>query len=268
MKSHIVRVPSNGGCGGVADGSHPTDQIEVEELHRIGSEWDQNVESRAQELILNADPSYVYLCRVMLSNIALQMPARGEVLDIGCGLGFLTHQLQERAYHPVGVDVSKYSIAFAREHFPEVDFEHTDVGSYVESRPRTFHIALANMSLHNTPNLPSVLSAVTEALVPSGFFIATIPYPPSFLKRRVFAELDFSKEFMRPITLQTRSGIKHPAPVSYYHRPIDSYLTRIQQAGLEDIHFHKPAKVRPDWPPDIAVVTARRNDELARPRNW
>lgn len=51
----------------------------------------------------------------------------GPVLDIGCGVGRVSHLLDERGYDVTGIDVSKPLVEKARSLFPDLDFYVEDI---------------------------------------------------------------------------------------------------------------------------------------------
>jgi len=50
-----------------------------------------------------------------------------KILDIGCGKGALTHLLKKRNNEVLAVDVSETAIRHARERYPDINFENSDV---------------------------------------------------------------------------------------------------------------------------------------------
>jgi ubiquinone/menaquinone biosynthesis C-methylase UbiE len=50
-----------------------------------------------------------------------------SVLDVGCGVGRISHLLHERGFHVTGIDVSKPLVEEGRSLFPEIDFHIADI---------------------------------------------------------------------------------------------------------------------------------------------
>jgi len=55
-----------------------------------------------------------------------------KILDIGCGKGSLTHLLKKRNNYVLGIDISKTAVDFARERYPDIEFEVADVNNLDE----------------------------------------------------------------------------------------------------------------------------------------
>lgn len=51
----------------------------------------------------------------------------GTVLDIGCGVGRVSHLLDDRGFDVTGIDVSEPLIEEARSRFPEIEFHVCDI---------------------------------------------------------------------------------------------------------------------------------------------
>lgn len=50
-----------------------------------------------------------------------------SVLDVGCGVGRVSHLLNERGFDVTGIDISKPLLEKARSLFPEIPFRHEDI---------------------------------------------------------------------------------------------------------------------------------------------
>ncbi len=100
------------------------------------------------------------------------IPAGGNVLDIGCGPGLYTKRLSDAGYDVTGMDYSKRSIAYAKDHdsktkyifrnYLELDYEETfDAVTLI-------YCDYAALTL---PERKILLARVYRALKPGGLFV-------------------------------------------------------------------------------------------------
>ncbi len=233
-------------------------------LDDIGRDWDRNVQARALELSTNSDAAYRSLCNHILKHLKEHAPVGSSVLDAGCGLGFLTKQIHDLKYNVVGVDVSHGSIRFAVDNFKGIDFEANSIEDYAVANSSKFHAVVANMVLHNTPDLGATLKAISKLLQPGGVLIGTIPHPAFYLYNRadLTAEQlgDYSEEHEVELPFRIRGGEPHPGLVSYYHRGLASYNKQLRRARLIDIAVDEPSRVGPGNPHDVLILVAHESD--------
>lgn len=92
-------------------------------------------------------------------------------LDLGCGTGTLTAELQARGLDVVGMDSSREQLAQARASHPGVRFFRGDAVDFSLERP--VDVVFSNAVLHWIPaeDHPSLLSSVFRALKPGGQFV-------------------------------------------------------------------------------------------------
>ncbi|RAG84116.1 SAM-dependent methyltransferase [Streptacidiphilus pinicola] len=99
----------------------------------------------------------------------------GEVLDLGCGPGYVTAHLRELGLNAFGVDASSAMIGLAREACPELRFE---VGSMaaLDLEDSSVVGVLARYSVIHTPpeDLPAVLAEIGRVLAPGGHLLISL----------------------------------------------------------------------------------------------
>jgi SAM-dependent methyltransferase len=101
--------------------------------------------------------------------VALLAPRQGEdILDIGCGDGFLSRRIAEAGARVVGIDASPDMIAAARA---------AGIDAHVADAQRlayraAFDAAFSNAALHWMPDLDAVFRGVHAALRPGGRLVA------------------------------------------------------------------------------------------------
>lgn len=93
-----------------------------------------------------------------------------SILDIGCGTGDLTKQIQEKGADVLGTDFSAEMIAQARFKYPTVNFDVADAASFTVEYP--YDAVFSNAALHWVHNAGGVIKSVYEALKPGGRFVA------------------------------------------------------------------------------------------------
>jgi 2-polyprenyl-3-methyl-5-hydroxy-6-metoxy-1,4-benzoquinol methylase len=96
-------------------------------MGKIAREWNDLAPVRFQQITSGDDISYHH---VLIPNILALMPRQpvAAALDAGCGIGFLTNLLTDRAVRVVGVDVSPESIKIAQAHFGKhIEFVHKTI---------------------------------------------------------------------------------------------------------------------------------------------
>ena len=136
----------------------------------------------AREILRQADPlaflaaqeeAYWAVARVLTSGQA----GRGrplQVLDAGCGMGYLTHALARAGYAATGCDASARAIAHARQSFTG-RFEVEDVSSLARLRPASFDVVLLVEVIEHAFD-PATLAHNALAMVrPGGRLVITTP---------------------------------------------------------------------------------------------
>ena len=99
----------------------------------------------------------------------------GEVLDLGCGPGYVTAHLRELGLNAFGVDASSAMVGLAREAYPEQRFA---VGTMAALDLGDASVAgvLARFSVIHTPpeDLPAVLAEIGRVLAPGGHLLISV----------------------------------------------------------------------------------------------
>lgn len=74
----------------------------------------------------------------------------GNIVDLGCGKGTLTHLLKKRNNHCIALDVSMTALAKARLRYPDIDFRQTDLNNldqlkdFFESQPQKIDLVFSS----------------------------------------------------------------------------------------------------------------------------
>jgi len=185
---------------------------------------------------------------VLEKAISAQIPQSSspDIVDIGCGTGWLTHILSRTFPQISGCDISPELIANAQDYFPELQFALTDITTQRPFPEKKFDVAILNMALHNCDNQPAALRNVHASLKPDGLVIITIPnpyyaYPVGLWKRNIFSFLLRKKPRLRLrsynfLARQNRlfTWKKH-IPVFFY--PLDEQINTMLASGFTLTHI-------------------------------
>lgn len=230
--------------------------------------WNLNAQARAEELSGNDDPSYRGLVNLVLKRISALYPPSVNILDAGCGLGYLSAAASSAGYNVVGIDPSLESINIAKvSHRNGVDtgglvFEAKSLEQYAAvSEPEVFEVIIANMTLHAVQKLPTFLDSAARLLSSSGVIVATIPNPGTYLQSRSdidVGDLDLRRQQLIEIPFRIHSHDPHPAFVYYYHRPFRTYTEAARSAHLYLSDYFVPEQIGIGKARDIALLEFRK----------
>ena len=121
-------------------------------------------------------------------NILKEFPENKEsnILEIGCGMGFLLLALQESGYkNAKGIDVDKGQVASCQKKGLTVDLVEDSI-DYLQKNANTFDTIVAFDVLEHIPPAFQIAftKAIYGALKTGGTFLATVPNASSFLASR------------------------------------------------------------------------------------
>lgn len=205
----------------------------------ISREWDANAMARHMQIKTGIDISYT---RVLIPAVvkAIGNCQGKRCIDVGCGSGYLTSILAEKASFVVGVDLSVKMIRIAKEenrHLPNVEFFQSSIEAFSSgySGPR-FDVVVAHMSLMTAPYLGKVIDAIHTLLTSNGTFVFSITHPWFWNQyRKLEREEDFSywkahaQKAKFVISLEENGLPKH---TTHYHRPLEYYMKQLYKSGF------------------------------------
>ena len=226
--------------------------------------WDLNAERRDLELSTHSDPSYRALTNLICSYIQSQAidNTKKSVLDVGCGLGYLTQAIDDMGLAVCGIDPSTGSTDRARERAKRsgqsIEFQTLSLEQYASKHPKAkYDIIVANMTLHCVAYLPAFMSAVARILKDTGYMVATIPNPDTYLQGRTDLDLhqiDLRQEQVLDMPFRIRGHVPHPVAVRFYHHPYRAYLAASKAASLPVNNIFVPEQIGLGKPRDIALL--------------
>ena len=195
--------------------------------------------------------------------------ANQDILDAGCGPGWLSVELAQRGARVVGLDGSEQMLLRARERAAgasqDVRFAEADLCASLSLQDHSFDGVVANMVLMDIPGIDRALSEFHRVLRPPGRFVFSITHPSFFMwnwKRDAAGT-----KLWKPVDdyLTTRSEVLEIwGPTRHYHRPLSWYVSALASAGfvvdalLEPVpDFERGPDKDHVWRiPDIMVIRA------------
>lgn len=209
--------------------------------------YEQNLQQRLAEL-RRGDPAYKLHSRVIweaiiFANEMKELSGRKRILDVGCGLGFLSSDLTSLGDEVVGIDPSDKAIALAQKEHSTIQFytskaeEFPDIMSEYEIDP--FDVAVLNMVLHSVDDesCRNILTGVRKCLKPTGAVVLTVPSEAWILEKLYEFATDretneeninewIGKQMNQPkveIPMRIRGGDFYDNPLTVYQRGIEDY---------------------------------------------
>ncbi|MDP3025734.1 MAG: class I SAM-dependent methyltransferase [candidate division Zixibacteria bacterium] len=204
----------------------------------ITLEWERIAKLRAAQIEKGRDLSFSLVLLPSILELTMESDFT-DVIDIGCGSGFLTKELARKATRVVGIDLSQENIDIAQARNIEsanIKFINTSVEDYSLSvaSPR-FTLAIANMSLMTTLHLDGLLESIARVLKTGAHFVFTITHPcfwPFYweyaLEDWFVYEEEIPIEAPFRISLETCNGLL----TTHVHRPLEQYVSSLLKTGF------------------------------------
>lgn len=158
---------------------------------------------------------------------ALDIPADGRVLEIGCGTGFLTGALHAAGIAPAGhwtiSDLSPAMVERCRARIGEAPGRHFAAldGEYGTVRGGPFSLICSSLAVQWFDDAPRALARMAQWLAPGGHLVVATLGPGSFAEwRAAHAALDLAPgtpdfapasafEALRPAALDVERHVEH-----------------------------------------------------------
>lgn len=132
-------------------------------------------------------PAHAYL----LPNILKLLPGDSplNILDAGCGNGFLAGKLASRGHHVTGVDISQDGVDIARKNYPQIGFHIASLYDNLEPIVQNVDLVISSEVIEHLFSPKTFLENISKVLKPRGSIILTTPYH-GFLKNLALSLID------------------------------------------------------------------------------
>jgi len=170
--------------------------------------------------------------RELLGQVAGQ-----DILDAGCGPGWLSVELAERGARVVGIDAAEQMLVRARERAASasvsIRFAQADLCSPLPLEGNSFDGIVSNTVLMDIPAVDVALTEFRRLLRPPGRLVFSITHP-SFVMWS-WTRDDSGRKLWKPVDdyLTIRSEVyDFWGPTRHYHRPLSWYISALASAGF------------------------------------
>lgn len=205
--------------------------------NHIARDWDVQVGDEGDtNRILNSDP---VLWRLVGDVAGL------NVLDAGCGTGYLTRMLQGRGAHVIGIDFSDRMIDIARAKAPGIDFRVESCSRLTSVADGSIDVVVSNYVLMDLPDIGGAVSAIHRVLRIGGAAVLVFSHP-CFPQGRAAASPDGSIQYQWDFSYFDEQKCIDPpwghfeSEFIWFHRPLSAYWKAFRTAGFDVIDFKEP----------------------------
>jgi SAM-dependent methyltransferase len=164
-----------------------------------------------------------------------------DVLDVGCGEGYMTRDIARRGARQVtGVDRSSALIAAARAASagqPGIRFNEADAAA-LPFGEACFDMTVANHVFNDLPDITGPVGELARVLRPGGRLVVLMLHPCFYGHRAERQAIRRSlpvADYFAPRAIEQHflvDGITSPAPTTTWVRPLEAYTEAITSSGL------------------------------------
>jgi SAM-dependent methyltransferase len=219
--------------------------------------WDRAADRYAASVGGPDDRVYVMLRDALWESLGADL--RGlDVLDLGCGHGWLSALLLEAGARVRGIDGSEALLAHARRIAPDIEFSQYDLVRDTLPTDRCYGRIVAHMVLMDLPDIDRTLAFVRRVLEPGGRFVFTMPHP-CFFNYRTRSDPDTGDlycgvaDYLEPAEWWVASYGGH----RHYHRSLTFYVEALRRHGLTLTRLYEPPHASRDPDPVRAAFYRR-----------
>lgn len=228
---------------------------------RIREQWEINAESFTDLIAGSGTPHHRNILNPCVEELLGDVRGK-KLLDAGCGEGYLARYYAKKGAFVTAIDLSENLIETSKKLTEKeklaVEYRVANICNLDSISNDEFDIILSNLVLLNIPCLDDSFREFYRVLRKGGYLVFSIVHPafnfygPGSWKlgeknldtgRRdgLYFKVDRyfdEKEFQRYWT--TTKGDKFPAPISFFHRTLSTYMNALIGSGFSLVAFREP----------------------------
>ncbi len=180
-----------------------------------------------------------------------------DLLDLGCGNGYLSRRFARAGARVVGIDRSAPTLAFARRRERAaplgVRFQVRDAARLTGTSGQSFDLVVANMTLMDIRHAAAAVREVARVLRPEGRFVFSISHPCfdvdtestwvtelALYEEKIWRKVRRYRE-EREIDVPWKISETKKRWTKSYHRTLATYARYLREAGLAIVRLEEPA---------------------------
>lgn len=170
------------------------------------------------------------------------------VLDLGCGEGWLAHELANRGFDVLGVDAIPALIERAKEG-GKARFEVAGYQDITESGlgGRRFDLIICNFALFGEDSVPKLIKRIPDLLQPGGAFVVQTLHPLIATGDQPYVE-----GWRKGSWAGFSDAFSDPAP--WYFRPLGAWIAMFPAAGLKLVEMREPVDPQTGKPASVIFI--------------
>ncbi len=123
----------------------------------------------------------------------LDLKLNNQILEIGCGTGFLSRQLYHRGFKVTGIDSSEIAIKQAKKSSIFVDYYYQDAIEFLANNQAKYNLIISKYTIAFIEDLERFLTLATDNLTKDGQILIISPQISTLPDDKKFIAIDNQK---------------------------------------------------------------------------
>ena len=195
----------------------------------------------------NKDTIRNYVSNPALFNRLESLKDGQEILDCGCGEGYVSRWLTQKGHKVVGIDESKFILKAAKEAAVGIDDYVRGDAYQMPFRDGSFDCAVSNFLLVELEKPEDFIKEVKRILKPKGRFIFQTLHPSLFISKTGQSEGRTVPDYFKSSRISEKLGrpynLESPVEITTFHHPLSRYTRALANNGFHIIYLDEPTPI-------------------------